>query len=73
MTRLGAPQVCNEALQSLKESPIASDMLRMNQMGLSADENVCTGEASIDSRCIGLDFVHQKIIIESRNIHSRMR
>ena len=43
---------CNEALQCLKESPVGSNMLRMNQMGFSADENVCTGEASIDSRCI---------------------
>ena len=64
---------CNEALQCLKKSPVGSDMPRMNQMGFSADENVCTGEASIDSRCIGLNFVHQKIIIQSRYIHSRMR
>ena len=48
----GGSPGCNEALQSLKESPVGSDMLRVNQMGLSADENVCTSEASIDSRCI---------------------
>ena len=64
---------CNEALQSLEEGPIGSDMLRMNQVRFSADENVSTVESSIDGRGIGLDFVHKKIIIKSRYIHSRMR
>ena len=49
---------CNETLQSLKESPVCCDMLRMNQMGLSANEDVCTGETSIDGRGIGLNFIH---------------
>ena len=42
-------------------------------MGFSADENVSTVESSIDGRGIGLNFVHQKVIIQSRYIHSRMR
>ena len=49
---------CNETLQSSEEGPVASDMLWMDQMGFSADENVCTSEAAIDSRGIGLNFVH---------------
>ena len=64
---------CNESLQSLEEGPIGSDMLRVNQVGFSANENVSTVESSIDGRGIGLNFIHQKIIIQSRYIHSRMR
>ena len=64
---------CNESLQSLEKGPVGSDMLRVNQVGLSANENVSTVESSVDGRGIGLDFVHQKIIFQSRYIHSRMR
>ena len=69
----GGSPGCNETLQSLKERPVGSDMLRMNQVRFSADEDVSAVESSIDGRGIGLDFVHQKIIIQSRYIHSGVR
>ena len=49
---------CNESLQGLEEGPSGSDGLRMNQMGLPADEDVGTVISTINGWSIGLDLVH---------------
>ena len=69
---VGRSPFADEGLDSTKKALGAGDGFNVNHMGPSTKEELSLGVSSIQRRCVSVDLIHEKIIVEPEDVECRV-